>query len=280
MPENSQLCADTLQIVYVLTNAAMPGLIKIGMTRGSEAASRTSQLYSTGVPLPFECAYECAVPNAADVERALHTAFGPFRINPNREFFRMQPHQAIVILRLLHARPTAVVTAELEQNTPPEDKAAAQKEEVEAQLRRARRPRMDYLALGIPIGAVLTYRDGTTSCRIADARNIEVDGVICSLTSLTRRVMGLADDYALQPSPFWLYNGRTLKELYDEFYGGDEVDEGLSPTATRSAAALKAHATRIKQQVLEAGSDAEQEALLRKADEYRQRAEVLTSTDA
>lgn len=275
MPEASQPCADNLQIVYVLTNAAMPGLIKIGMTRGSETATRTSQLYTTGVPLPFECAYECAVPNAVDVERALHTAFGPFRINPNREFFRMEPHQAIVILRLLHARPTAVVTAELEQNTPREDKAAAQKEEVEAQLRRARRPRMDYLALGIPIGGVLTYRDGTATCRIADARNIEVDGVICSLTSLTRRVMGLADDYALQPSPFWLYNGRTLKELYDEFYGGEE---DIAPTASGSAAALKAHATRVKQQALEAESDAEREELLRKADEFQHRAEALVAT--
>ena len=43
-------------IVYVLTNPAMTGIVKIGKTtRGMSA--RLSELYSTGVPLPFECAY-------------------------------------------------------------------------------------------------------------------------------------------------------------------------------------------------------------------------------
>ena len=43
-------------IVYVLTNPAMPGMVKIGKT-GREVEARLNDLYTTGVPLPFECAY-------------------------------------------------------------------------------------------------------------------------------------------------------------------------------------------------------------------------------
>ena len=42
-------------IVYVLTNPAMPGMVKIGMTDRPDVQRRMSELYSTGVPLPFEC---------------------------------------------------------------------------------------------------------------------------------------------------------------------------------------------------------------------------------
>ena len=42
-------------IVYVLTNPAMPGLVKIGMTDRDDVQRRMRDLYSTGVPLPFEC---------------------------------------------------------------------------------------------------------------------------------------------------------------------------------------------------------------------------------
>ena len=43
-------------IVYALTNPAMPGLVKIGMTSKLEIDQRKNQLYfgSSGVPLPFE----------------------------------------------------------------------------------------------------------------------------------------------------------------------------------------------------------------------------------
>ena len=65
-------------IVYVLTNPAMPGMVKIGMT-DQEVQLRMRQLYTTGVPLPFECviARRMEGREAAEIETALHTAFDP-----------------------------------------------------------------------------------------------------------------------------------------------------------------------------------------------------------
>jgi hypothetical protein len=81
------------QIVYVLTNPAMLGLVKIGKTTQLEVEDRMKQLFSTGVPVPFDCAFACQVKDAAEVERALHMAFGDHRINPNREFFKIDPER-------------------------------------------------------------------------------------------------------------------------------------------------------------------------------------------
>ena len=52
----------------------MPGMVKIGKTgRGVEA--RLNELYTTGVPLPFECAYAARVADMDKVEKAFHNAF-------------------------------------------------------------------------------------------------------------------------------------------------------------------------------------------------------------
>ena len=85
------------QIVYVLTNPAMPGLIKIGKTMQQEIENRMKQLYGTGVPVPFDCAFACQVKDVTEVEKALHFAFGNTRINPNREFFKIEPERVIVL---------------------------------------------------------------------------------------------------------------------------------------------------------------------------------------
>ena len=42
-------------IVYLLTNPVMPGLVKIGMTTQEGIDKRMKELYTTGVPIPFEC---------------------------------------------------------------------------------------------------------------------------------------------------------------------------------------------------------------------------------
>ncbi len=84
-------------IVYILTNETMPGLVKIGFTT-NDLAKRIKELYSTGVPLPFELFYACEVQDGASVERKLHDAFDDHRVSQNREFFRIAPERVIPFL--------------------------------------------------------------------------------------------------------------------------------------------------------------------------------------
>lgn len=44
-------------IVYVLCNSAMLGLVRIAMITRENIDTRMNELYSTGVPVPFECVY-------------------------------------------------------------------------------------------------------------------------------------------------------------------------------------------------------------------------------
>ena len=56
------------EIVYVLQNEAMPGLIKIGITHDEQVDKRLQTLYTTGVPLPFECIWAGEVDDCAEIE--------------------------------------------------------------------------------------------------------------------------------------------------------------------------------------------------------------------
>ena len=86
-------------IVYVLTNDAMPNMVKIGRTSGDGVERRVAELSrATGIPLPFKVAVARTVHDARVVERALHIAFGPDRVNPAREFFSIAPERAIAII--------------------------------------------------------------------------------------------------------------------------------------------------------------------------------------
>ena len=80
-------------IIYVLTNPAMPDLVKIGKTTNLE--QRLSSLYSTGVPLPFECIYAKEVEDMDFVETKLHAAFDSKRLNNRREFFKILEEELI-----------------------------------------------------------------------------------------------------------------------------------------------------------------------------------------
>lgn len=210
--------SDTYQIVYVLTNPAMPGLVKIGMTTQSGVDGRLKQLYTTGVPVPFECVYACQVADADKVESALHFAFGDSRINKNREFFKLNAERAISILKLVQIREvTNQINKEIESEIDKEDLKSGDR------LKLARRPRMNFEVLGIPIGTVLKFKNGQAEVIVVSDRKITYLGEEMSLTHATRKVLKLADDYPLQPSPHWLFQGKSIDEIYEEYYG--EIDE-------------------------------------------------------
>ena len=196
-------------IVYVLTNPAMPGLVKIGYTSQEEAQTRVAQLYSTGVPVPFDVVFAATVESADKVEQALHTAFGPNRINPKREFFRIDPEQAVAILRLLQKEDATQQVEEQGGEIDAESLAAGE------QLRK-RRPNMNFQEMGIPVDGVLQYTQGDSTVTVVGAKKVRLGDEEMSLTAATRQIS--QTDYDPPPALYWTYNGRLLRELYEETY--------------------------------------------------------------
>lgn len=205
-------------IVYVLTNSAMPGLVKIGMTTRESIDARMKELYSTGVPVPFECAYACEVKAAdcAKIEKALHAAFDPNRINANREFFRIDPKQVIAILELFNRKDiTGEVTAEIENDLTADDKVASEK------IKSARRPPMNYREMGIMPDSILSFiKDRNISVTVVSDKKVNFQEEETSLTAVTKQLLGI--ERPIQPTPYWEYEGKNLREIYDETYTLEE----------------------------------------------------------
>jgi len=78
--------------VYIVSNSAMPGLLKVGHTRQS-LSKRLSQLRSTGVPSRFvvELAFDVDRPKVG--EKLLHVAFRKNRFD--KEFFKLPLQRAV-----------------------------------------------------------------------------------------------------------------------------------------------------------------------------------------
>ena len=201
-------------IVYVLTNSAMPGLVKIGMTNRDSVDARLKELFNTSVPVPFECEYACKVESSEKVEKALHLAFHPYRIHAQREFFKINPEQAIAILQLLDKGKdiTTEIQEEINNDLTDIDKAAGERMKI------VRRPPLNYLEMGIPIGSKLVFAkdDLIREAFVCGARKITIDGKETSLTAATRELLGLQHD--VQPTPYWTFNGKNLWEIYNETY--------------------------------------------------------------
>lgn len=85
--------------VYILTNIAMPGLVKIGWAQ--DAHERARHLSSaTGVPTDFEVVYIFEVEDAFDVEQVAHALLKEHRINTRREFFYTKVGSAVTAVQI------------------------------------------------------------------------------------------------------------------------------------------------------------------------------------
>ena len=172
------------------------------------------ELYSTGVPVPFDCSYACEVKvsDCAKIEKALHTALGSNRINANREFFSIKPEQATAILELFDRKDiTSEVSAEIENDLTIDDKVASEK------IKYTRRPPMNYREMGIELNSLLTFvKDPTIQVIVVGDRKVSLDGEESSLTAVTKKLLGIS--YELQPTSYWEYEGKNLRDIYDETY--------------------------------------------------------------
>ena len=81
--------------VYIFSNSAYPGLLKIGYTTHTVESRAAELSASTGVLAPFVVEYWHLSAEADDVERLVHEHFKAQRESPKREFFRVDLDTAI-----------------------------------------------------------------------------------------------------------------------------------------------------------------------------------------
>jgi hypothetical protein len=192
------------EIVYVLTNEAMPGLVKIGLTTDSVEARLTQLSSHTGVPLPFECYFAAEVDDSARIEKILHQLFADHRINPKREFFRLDKEKVVL----------AISIGKFQEITP--GKAQVEPGEQEALEKvKARRPPLRLDKIGIKPGDVLSLsRDESIRAVVAPDGKVQYDGELLSPSAAALKALHKLgyQTPAASGSDYWMFDGETLDE--------------------------------------------------------------------
>lgn len=193
------------EIIYILTNPVIPDLVKIGRTTNLEERVRSLSSHS-GIPVPFEVYYACVVSNSVKTEKHLHDGFGDHRVNPKREFFRINPERVLSILKLV----------EIENVTPVSDYVEDQEEQQSLNKERGRRSNFTFSSVNIPVGSVLHFvRDESIVAKVLDDKNVEFEGEVTSLSQSSVTI--LSRDFGwnspkVQGPRYWVYENETLSE--------------------------------------------------------------------
>ena len=209
--------AGNTGIVYILSNVAMPGYLKIGHVDGTspeDVVRRMGELYHTGVPRPFDCEYAAVVADHHAVERTLLYGLGDFRVNPNREFLEgIDPIRVKTLLQL---------STIIEEVTP--RAIGAGPDEPPNQDKPPKAEKFTFEMVGIEVGETLEWADDSTrTCRVINRRNrVEYEEQEYTLSRLSANLKGWT---SAQGSRYWLYQGETLQERRERLESsGDDGD--------------------------------------------------------
>lgn len=85
--------------VYILSNPAMQGLLKIGYTDRDPFGRAKEISQATGVPFDFVVDYQIYVSHPYEVEQKTHQQLSKYRVNNNREFFQCSYEDAIYAIK-------------------------------------------------------------------------------------------------------------------------------------------------------------------------------------
>ena len=229
-------------IVYVLTNVAMPDLVKIGFTKNVDfkgLKQRIQRLYTSGVPWPFDIHHAVKVANAPEAEGLLHNTFVDYQINPRREFFDVPPERVVSAMGLLLIGGGGTLVDLEDSNGDGGDESDSEIPEesritedvVAAQMRaRVNRPPFKFARWGIPIGSILRFvRDHSKTAEVASDTEVVLDGermrlgpAAGKLLPYTVRVAGTEYWEYEDPEHGWELLRERRKRMEREQDGGDE----------------------------------------------------------
>jgi hypothetical protein len=215
-------------IVYILTNPCLDGWIKIGHTDKNDIQERLDTLNNQpNIPLSFRIYALYHVKDPAKIEKYIQDLIDV--INPKlraieekengkirkREFYRMSPEQAFAIFKQFAKNRGDEDFLELKIPTSEDIKIET--------LLKGRRPNLNFYELGLEDGFELVLKDNSqTVAKIVSGKLVEYEDKQYSLTALSKRLLHWKTDR--QPAPYWLYNGKSLADIYDDKYTKNNID--------------------------------------------------------
>jgi hypothetical protein len=209
-------------IVYILTNPCLDGWVKIGHTDKNDIQERLDNLNNQpNIPLSFRT---YALYHVKDPSRIEETIQGLIDlIDPKlraieskengkirkREFYRMTPDQAFAIFKKFAHGISDEGSLELINPTI---------EDIEIEtLLKGRRPKLNFYELGLEDEFELVLKENPQIvAKIVSEKLVEYENKQYSLTALSRKLLHWRTDR--QPAPYWLYNGKSLSDIYDDKY--------------------------------------------------------------
>ena len=70
-------------------------------------------------------------------------------------------------------------------------------------------------------GDILVFvKDPSIEVAVFDEKKVSYQGEVYSLTGITKKLLNLT--HAIQPTGYWTYEGRNLRDIYDETYTLDD----------------------------------------------------------
>ena len=119
--------------IYCLSNESYKDTYKIGFTK-NDPLTRMVQLNTTGLLYPFKLEFAKQVKNYQEKEKKLHNIFDKYRVNKNREFFKIELKEIKQLFDLIDGKwykPDEVKNTEKKETNevkPEETKKAEKKE--------------------------------------------------------------------------------------------------------------------------------------------------------
>ena len=135
--------------IYIMSNPSFSdGRIKIGKSKSDPSAFRKEELYSTGVPEPFEIEYFAFVEDYDRIEVLIHKKLDDYRPNKKREFFTCSIPSAILCIQQI----SSIKFEEILYKSPQELEEERQKNEAK-KLDEQKRERLEQKKIDAKISA-------------------------------------------------------------------------------------------------------------------------------
>ena len=207
--------------VYILTNDSFrEDWVKIG--RSSRPVDvRSKELDNTAVPLPFKIYATIQTTKYTNVERIVHKQIDrltDLRIRQNREFFNVEPSQALDILLDLATAIDDAVVMQYVDDKPVQLYPSINNEKpqaVKTEKHVSRKP-FEFAMVGLKDGDMITFAPLNIQVKVNGKNKVEFEGRLWSLSAFTGTYLPIEkqnNSGAYQGPKYFTYNNKTLWDL-------------------------------------------------------------------